>query len=60
MSNYSKLAARRYRLYINQKERQALLQKSVAILLLILHALARALEHARIKKSRRVEQITVD
>jgi len=59
MSKYSKVAARRYRLYTKHNQRQYLIQRLVAFALLVLHNLARALQRAQIKKSRRVEKVTV-
>jgi hypothetical protein len=60
MSNYSQLAAKRYRLYMKQKRRQSLIQDLVAFALIILQAFAKTLQRAGIKKSRRVEKVNVE
>jgi beta-lactamase class D len=44
---------------MKQKQKQDLIQTLVAFVLWILHDLARALQRAQIKKSRRVEKVTV-
>jgi hypothetical protein len=60
MSNYSQLAAKRYRLYMKQKQRQSLIQELVAFALMILQAFARTFQQAGIKKGRRVEKVNVE
>ncbi|MDQ4014530.1 MAG: hypothetical protein M3136_02060 [Thermoproteota archaeon] len=60
MSEYAELAAKRYRQYISQKQKQSLIHRLVTLVLRILHALVGALQQARIKKARRVEKISVE
>jgi hypothetical protein len=60
MSNYSELAAKRYLLYVKQKQRQSLIEDLVAFALMILQAFARTLQHAGIKKGRRIEKVNVE
>jgi hypothetical protein len=60
MYNYSQLAAKRYRHYMKQKQGHSLIQDMVAFALLVLHALARALQHAGIKKGPIVEKVNVE
>jgi hypothetical protein len=60
MSNYSQLAAKRYRLYLKQKQKQSLIHELVAIALLILNAFARALQYMGMKKDRRIEKVNVE
>jgi hypothetical protein len=60
MSEYSALAAKRYRQHIWQKQKESLIQGLVTLVLRILHALIRTLQQASIKKARRVEKINVE
>jgi len=60
MSNYSQLAAKRYRLYMKQKQRQSLIQDLVAFSLMILQAFAGTLQNAGIRMGRRVEKVNVE
>jgi hypothetical protein len=60
MSDYSQLAAERYRHYMKQKQRKSLIQDLVAFALMILQALVRTLQHAGIKKGRSVEKVNVE
>jgi len=60
MTNYSQLAAKRYRLYMKQKRKQSLIHELVAFALLILNAFARALQYMGIEKGRKVEKVNVE
>ncbi|MDQ3969080.1 MAG: hypothetical protein M3275_11880 [Thermoproteota archaeon] len=60
MSEYSELAAKRYRQYISQKQKESLIHGLVTLVLRILHALVGTLQQASIKKARRVEKINVE
>jgi hypothetical protein len=60
MSEYSELAAKHYRQYIWQKQKESWIHRLVALVLRILHALDRALQQASIKKARRVEKVNVE
>jgi cell division septal protein FtsQ len=60
VSEYSELAAKRYRQYISQKQKESLIHRLVTLVLRILHALVGTLEQASIKKVRRVEKISVE
>jgi hypothetical protein len=60
VTEYSKVAAIRYRQYIRQKQKESLLHQLVILILRILHIPVRILEQASIKKPRRVEKINVE
>jgi len=60
MSEYSELAANRYRKYIRQKQKESLVHRLVILLLRILRTLAVTLEQASIKRPRRVEKVNVE
>ena len=59
MLEYSAVAAKRYREYKRQKQKESFIHWLVMLVLHILHALIRTLERANIKKTRRVEKIDV-
>jgi hypothetical protein len=60
VSKYSVLAAKRYRQYIREKQKESLIHRLVALILLILNALIRTVQRSGIKKARTVEKINVD
>jgi hypothetical protein len=60
MSQYSAVAAKRYREYKRQKQKESFIHWMVTLVLRILHALIRTLQRANIKKARRVEKINVE
>ncbi|MDP8889180.1 MAG: hypothetical protein M3M89_06090 [Thermoproteota archaeon] len=60
MSEYSALAAKRYRQYMWQKQKESLMHGLVTLVLRILHSLIRTLQQAGIKKAQRVEKINVE
>jgi hypothetical protein len=60
MSKYSRLAGKRYLIYMKQQETHFVIQKLVAFVLMILHNLAKALQFTGIKKARRVEKANVE
>lgn len=60
MSEYSAVAAKRYRQYKRQKQKESFVHWLVTLVLRILHALIRTLQRANIKKTRRVEKINVE
>lgn len=59
MSEYSAVAAKRYRKYKRQKQKESFIHWLAMLVLRILHALIRTLEWANIKEARRVEKIDV-
>ncbi|HWS20172.1 MAG TPA: hypothetical protein VN239_05745 [Nitrososphaera sp.] len=60
MSQYSAVAAKRYREYKRQKQKESFIHWMVTLVLRILHALIRTLQRANMKKARRVEKINVE
>jgi hypothetical protein len=60
MSQYSAIAARRYRQHMWQKQRESWIKGLLTVVLRFLHALIRMLQQATIKKARRVEKINVE
>jgi hypothetical protein len=60
MTEYSEFAANRYRQYKRQKQKESLIHRLVILILRILHALMRTLEHGSIKRPRRVEKVNVE
>jgi predicted GIY-YIG superfamily endonuclease len=60
VSEFSSLAAKRYREHTRQKQKEYWMQRLVITLLRILHALIGMLRETTIKKARRVEKINVD
>jgi hypothetical protein len=60
VSEFSSLAAKRYREQTRQKQKEYWMQRLVITLLRILHALIGMLRETSIKKARRVEKINVD
>ncbi|HEX6252737.1 MAG TPA: hypothetical protein VFZ55_00825 [Nitrososphaera sp.] len=60
MSEYSAVAAKRYRQHLWQKRKESLIHGLVTLVLRILHALIRTLQQASIKKARRVEKVNVE
>jgi hypothetical protein len=59
MSEYSAVAAKRYRQHMWQKQKESLIHRLVTLVLRILHTLIRTLQQASIKKARRIEKINV-
>jgi hypothetical protein len=57
---YSELAAKRYRLYIWQKEKESLVHALVTLVLRILQALVRKLLQLKIRNAHRVEKLNVE
>ena len=60
MSEYSVIAAKRYRQHMWQKQKESLIHGLITLILSILYALTRTLAKANIKKARRVEKINVE
>jgi hypothetical protein len=60
MSEYSSLAAKRYREHIWQKQKESWIQGLLTVVLHIWRAIIRMLQQASIKKGRRVEKINVE
>jgi hypothetical protein len=60
MSEYSAIAAKRYRQHMWQKQKESLIHGLVTLVLRILHALITTLPEASIKKARRIEKINVE
>ncbi|MDQ3948424.1 MAG: hypothetical protein M3218_04795 [Thermoproteota archaeon] len=60
MSQYSTLAAKRYREHIWRKQKESWIQGLLTVVLHIWHGLIRMLQQTRIKKARRVEKINVE
>jgi hypothetical protein len=60
MSEYSAIAAKRYRQHMWQKQKESLIHRLVTLVLRILHALITTLPEASIKKARRIEKINVE
>ena len=60
MSEYSAVAAKRYRQHVWQKQKESLIHRLVTLVLRILHTLIRTLQQASIKKARRIEKINVE
>ena len=60
MSEYSALARKRYYQYIRQKQKESLIHRLAALILLISHALIGIVQWADIKKARIIERINVD
>jgi hypothetical protein len=59
MSEYSAIAAKRYREYKRQKQNESFIHGLVTLVLRILNALVRTLQRAKIMKARKVEKINV-
>jgi hypothetical protein len=57
---YSELAAKRYRLYIWQKEKESLVHGLVTLVLRILQAVVRKLLRLNIRNAQRVEKLNVE
>ena len=60
MSKYSELAAKHYRQYMWQKQKESWIHGLITLVLRILHALDKTLQQASIKKARRVEKVNVE
>jgi hypothetical protein len=60
MSEYSKLAAKRYRQYLWQKQKESFIHQLATLLLHILETLVRMLQDAGITKTRRVQKVNVE
>jgi predicted GIY-YIG superfamily endonuclease len=60
VSEFSSLAAKRYRDHTRQKHNEYWMQRLVITLLRIFHAIIRMLRETSIKKAQRVEKINVD
>lgn len=58
-SDLSSFAARRYRRYKWEQQKQAIKKKAIALLLKVLEAIAKALQKARIVQ-RRIETVNVE
>jgi hypothetical protein len=60
MSDYSKLAAKRYRQYLWQEQKVSFIHRLAILVLRILEAFVRKLQEAGITKTRRVQKINVE
>ena len=60
MSEYSVIAAKRYRQHMWRKQMESLTHRLVTLVLRVLYALLRTLAQANTKKARRVEKINVE
>jgi hypothetical protein len=60
MSAYSKLAGKRYRQYLWQKQKESFIQQLATLVLRILEVLLRRLQNAGITKTRRVQKVNVE
>jgi hypothetical protein len=60
MSEYSELAAKHYRQYKWQKQKESWIHVLVTLVLRVLRALNTTLQYASIKKARRVEKVNVE
>jgi hypothetical protein len=60
MSEYSSLAAKRYREHVWHKQKESWIQGLLTFVLHIWHALIGMLQQASIKKARRVEKVNVE
>ena len=59
MSEYSAVAAKRYREYKRQKQKESFIHGLVTLVLRILNALIRTLQRSKIIRAPRVEKINV-
>jgi hypothetical protein len=60
MSEYSKLAAKRYRQYLWQEQKESFIHRLATLLLHILEALVRMLQNAGITRTPRVQKVNVE
>jgi hypothetical protein len=60
VSEFSELAAKRYRQYMWQKQKESWVQGLVSLVLRILHVLVRTLQQTGIKRVRKVEKVNVE
>jgi hypothetical protein len=60
MSDYSKLAAKRYRQYLWQEQKVSFIHGLAILVLRILEAFVRKLQEAGITKTRRVQKVNVE
>jgi hypothetical protein len=60
MSDYSKLAAKRYRQYLWQEQKVSFIHRLAILVLRILEAFVRKLQEAGITKTRRVQKVNVE
>jgi hypothetical protein len=60
MSTYSKLAGKRYRQYLWQKQKESFIQQLATLVLGILEALLRRLEESSLTKKRRIQKVNVE
>jgi hypothetical protein len=60
MSTYSKLAGKRYRQYLWQKQKESFIQQLATLVLRILEALLRRLGDSGLTKVQRVQKVNVE
>jgi hypothetical protein len=60
VSQYYELAAKRYRRYLWQKQKESWIHGLVTLVMHSLYALVRILQQAGIKRVRRVEKVNVE